>query len=698
MQKLIVFLTFLFIAYAPLSAQTYTLSGGNWSNNGNWGGNPPPNPLPAGQFIIISGDATLNVNNFVVEPGGSVTINAGITLDISIPSTGAFTINGSLTIESLARLTNNNDTIINGGTMTINGSLYNDRFVRNTGTINITSSGTLLAANTNNDTLINSGSIDNSGFLSIVDGKMINESGGVVTNNPGADIDIQTGRFVNQTGSTLTNQSGGTITNENDLINEGIFNNAGEVNTGDNGGDLLTNTGYLNNTGTITILNGTLDNNGQLDNTITGVINNERFLANNDTLDNKGIIYSGNNAGDNFNNLGSIFNSNQISIDGGTFYNQSTGLVQNNSGATFTNNRYFNNSGVIENEGDINTGNSGQDSLVNSGTIVNNGAISRVNGYLLNLITGVMEGIGNIDHPGTTFTNEGQISPGGDGIGIFTITGNFVNSATGVVLIQITADDGVSDVLRILGGTAGLNGTMEVSLFSNPLDNGDDYVPVTSSGLLTGTFATINYVGMSSNWMENYDPNFLQIMYTGSSLPIQLLAFSGKQVGTTIELEWSTIQEVDNSFMVVERSKDGLLFSELGKIFGKADSGEPLVYHFTDTTPAIGTNYYRLRQVDVNGQTFYHEAIVVPFNASSELALRIGNNALIDEWKVQWFNPEPKAKLGLSDMNGRLLQQATLQGNSGVFTFDVHPFPTGMYIVHLTTTSGQRTHAKVFKP
>ncbi|MBK6621237.1 MAG: hypothetical protein IPG32_10275 [Saprospirales bacterium] len=59
---------------------TYTLNNGNWGNSNNWVGNTaPPNPLTAGNAIVIAGTATLNVNNYVVSNGATITINNGAT-------------------------------------------------------------------------------------------------------------------------------------------------------------------------------------------------------------------------------------------------------------------------------------------------------------------------------------------------------------------------------------------------------------------------------------------------------------------------------------------------------------------------------------------------------------------------------------------------------------------------------------------
>ena len=56
-----------------------------------------------------------------------------------------------------------------------------------------------------------------------------------------------------------------------------------------------------------------------------------------------------------------------------------------------------------------------------------------------------------------------------------------------------------------------------------------------------------------------------------------------------------------------KRSKDGFLFESLGKIEGQWNTLEPVSYDFLDELANLGTNYYRLLQVDNNGKITYSE-------------------------------------------------------------------------------------------
>lgn len=95
-------------------------------------------------------------------------------------------------------------------------------------------------------------------------------------------------------------------------------------------------------------------------------------------------------------------------------------------------------------------------------------------------------------------------------------------------------------------------------------------------------------------------------------LPIELTYFRAKAVNNkTVALEWRTETEVDNHYMMVERSRNGKEFAELAKVKGNGTTLEAQVYTFVDDAPRAGVNYYRLKQVDFDGTYEYHNVVAV---------------------------------------------------------------------------------------
>lgn len=247
------------------SATTYTFANaGNWNSFGTWVGDLlPPNPLPAGDFIVIDADCTLNLSRTI---NGTLTVNAGKTLTLSY--TG-----------EPSRTFTNGGTLNNQGTIDVFGDF---KLVNSAGRTITNFSGAIIRSNLvasvdNYGTLVN----NSGGAINIQQfGGVNNESGGLVTNNG----TITSGWiWVNKSGSTLDNNgtigtaSSGGVTNENG----GIMN----INSGStfNVYCTATNAGTINiNTGGTLYIYATLTNTGTL--TSSGTLRNQNTLVNNGTI------------------------------------------------------------------------------------------------------------------------------------------------------------------------------------------------------------------------------------------------------------------------------------------------------------------------------------------------------------------------------------------------------------------------------
>jgi hypothetical protein len=92
---------------------------------------------------------------------------------------------------------------------------------------------------------------------------------------------------------------------------------------------------------------------------------------------------------------------------------------------------------------------------------------------------------------------------------------------------------------------------------------------------------------------------------SGTGLPVKLFYFTGKKVENYSQLDWATAIEIDNEKFVVERSGDGVHFEAIGSVKGAGNTTVRQDYQWLDKTPLSGWNYYRLKQVDFDGDIEY---------------------------------------------------------------------------------------------
>lgn len=103
------------------------------------------------------------------------------------------------------------------------------------------------------------------------------------------------------------------------------------------------------------------------------------------------------------------------------------------------------------------------------------------------------------------------------------------------------------------------------------------------------------------------------------TLPIELVYFRAVQEGHIVRLDWATATEVNNDHFLVQRSVDGATFEDVSRVQGAGNSLSTLYYSSRDEHAPAGMNYYRLKQVDIDG-TEKHSAVVPVKVASSELS------------------------------------------------------------------------------
>lgn len=106
------------------------------------------------------------------------------------------------------------------------------------------------------------------------------------------------------------------------------------------------------------------------------------------------------------------------------------------------------------------------------------------------------------------------------------------------------------------------------------------------------------------------------ICFQPSILPVGLVSFEAKPDGDHESLlTWTTVSELNNDYFVIERSPDGDKWEDVVSIDGMGTTENVTHYTAYDRQARTGVNYYRLRQVDFDGQVQYTDIRAVEFTA-----------------------------------------------------------------------------------
>jgi hypothetical protein len=94
-------------------------------------------------------------------------------------------------------------------------------------------------------------------------------------------------------------------------------------------------------------------------------------------------------------------------------------------------------------------------------------------------------------------------------------------------------------------------------------------------------------------------------------LPVEFLYFKGRYDAGQCVLTWATATETDCDKFIIERSADGIRYQDLASVPGAGNSLEEKTYTYADAGPTTGFNYYRIRQVDFNGDYAYTNVVAL---------------------------------------------------------------------------------------
>jgi len=177
------------------------------------------------------------------------------------------------------------------------------------------------------------------------------------------------------------------------------------------------------------------------------------------------------------------------------------------------------------------------------------------------------------------------------------------------------------------------------------------------------------------------------------SLPVNLVSFTAKQSGNSVNLIWNTATEQNNSGFDVERSADKLTWNKLSFIPGSGNSNSTKQYNFQDNSiPANGNYYYRLKQQDINGGYKFSDIIELTFSGPDNFSLDQNYpNPFNPDTKIKYSLPfESNVKITVFNSLGQLVK--TLASNvepagSYEIRFNASGLSSGVYICTLQANS-----------
>lgn len=241
------------------------------------------------------------------------------------------------------------------------------------------------------------------------------------------------------------------------------------------------------------------------------------------------------------------------------------------------------------------------------------------------------------------------------------VSGVGISSASSVFQITVRTEG--------IGGIADISGVrISESSGSGPGTHASaSGTDVTRSGISSGDLANSFFVAGNSATNE---------------LPVSLSHFNATMgSNSTVLLDWATQTEVNNQGFDIQQSTNGIDFTTIGFVPGQVNSINEVSYSYEDHALPAGTNmvYYRLKQMDFDGQ----------FDYSAIKSVSLGATA-----KLQWFANPVSQSLNVSSGSAQSIEVFTISGskvldiNSNTTSVDLSSLQQGAYLVRFMDGAG----------
>ena len=199
----------------------------------------------------------------------------------------------------------------------------------------------------------------------------------------------------------------------------------------------------------------------------------------------------------------------------------------------------------------------------------------------------------------------------------------------------------------------------------------------------------------ASNGGENSD--LYKINQSLTTLPVSLVNFTASLQQQSVLLNWITTNEINTARFSVERSTDGIHFSEAGATTALGNSASQQAYQFNDVgalQAGSSVLYYRLKTIDKDGNYSYSSVLTVQLQ-NGVFTFKLSPNPVRNQLTVNFSTGNAShISLRITDANGKQVYQQTYQSSQGSSVqqiINAAKFAKGTYFIQLITDKETKT-------
>jgi 1,4-alpha-glucan branching enzyme len=234
---------------------------------------------------------------------------------------------------------------------------------------------------------------------------------------------------------------------------------------------------------------------------------------------------------------------------------------------------------------------------------------------------------------------------------------NYINTFTSNVASTINHD--FSSYIKWMSVYSDSLQVMVLANFDVNQQTGTVSFPSTGTwyNFFTGADTTITSTSLSNVTLAPGQYAVYVNVKAAIELPVTWLTFTATEgANNTALLNWTTAHEVDNNYFEVERSSPAsTTFKAIGDVPAANPGAATNKYQFTDLHPLTGLNYYRLKQVDKDGNYSYSPIATVTIKGTDGLWKVYPNPASGNSTSLYTQSTFSDFTMSLTDVSGKVL-------------------------------------------
>ena len=213
-----------------------------------------------------------------------------------------------------------------------------------------------------------------------------------------------------------------------------------------------------------------------------------------------------------------------------------------------------------------------------------------------------------------------------------------------------------------------------------------DFVDLIFPIPVTGNSLEVRFIYGQDGGTEEIMVDNIRINST-PPLPIELSGFSLQETENgEVKIKWQTVSELNNEYFTIERSTNAVTWEEIIRLDAVGTSNNISNYNVVDGNPFPGTSYYRLKQIDFDGNYEYSKSQIIHLKKQETSRVNVYPNPSHDHLTLEGHLSEIENIIIFNSHGQDVTPKVYINDfNKDSKTIDLTNLPSGLYLLKTKT-------------